>query len=122
MNGSKRMFTLVTEYIESLRKPQASPSDEAYEREHTGYERRMERADSEIAHLIEQVEEKAAEIQHVRDQLTEKDRQLANRDDQLESILRSLDQAQQLLAVQTKTSVSLTGRLQMIEDLRHRPW
>jgi uncharacterized protein (DUF3084 family) len=89
MNTS--MSTLVTEYIESLQQPQASPSDEVYEPEHTGgYEPWIERADSEIAHLIEQVEEKAAEIQHSRDQLAQKDRQLAHRDDQLESALRSL--------------------------------
>ena len=55
------------------------------------------------------------EIQHLRNQLT-------RRDEQIEALTRSLDQAQQLLAVQTKTNASLTDRLQAIGDMRHRPW
>jgi flagellar capping protein FliD len=55
------------------------------------------------------------EIQHLRNQLT-------RCDEQIDALTRSLDQAQQLLAVQTKTNASLTDRLQAIEDMRHRPW
>ena len=67
----------------------------------------LERADSEICHL--------------RDQLTEKDNQLTRRDEQIESQAHQLDHLTQLLAVQTKTNAVLTDRLHAIEDMRKRP-
>jgi len=48
--------------------------------------------------------------------------QLARRDDQIESLTRALDQNQQLLAVQTKTSAQLSERLQLLEDRRKQSW
>ena len=76
-------------------------------------------ANIDIQHLREELRRADSETQHLREQLRG---QLARRDDQIDALTRSLDQAQQLLAVQTKTNASLTDRLQALEDMRHRPW
>ena len=55
-------------------------------------------------------------------QLEAKDNQLSRRDDQIDALTQQNDHLTQLLAVQTKNNASLTGRLQAIEDMRHRPW
>ena len=77
----------------------------------------LERADFEIQHLTELVEEKTNQILYLRDMLTEKDEQLTRRDEQI-------DHLTQLLAMQTKTTVALTEQLDaeraLIEDLRRR--
>lgn len=77
----------------------------------------LERADFEIQHLTERVEEKTNQILYLRDLLTEKDEQLARRDEQI-------DHLTQLLAMQSKTTAALTEQLDahraLIEDMRRR--
>ena len=101
MNTSMSM--LVIGYIQELQQTKASPSDASYEPKHTAYEQQLERADSEV--------------QHLREQLTEKDNQLARRDEQI-------DHFQQIAAMSQKNIGALTEQLddsrQLIEDMRHR--
>ena len=115
---AQRMHTtasaLVKDHLESLQHSQAEPpvtvpTVDAHA------DAQLEPADCEIQRLTEMLAEKGSEIQRLH-------KQLESRDEQLESALRSLDHAQQLLAVQTKTNAALTDRLQAIEDLRNRPW
>ena len=97
------MSTLMTQYLESLRDGNSSVQQGAEQTDE-----QIKRVGFEIAHLNELLEEKTDQAQYLREQLGRTH--------------QSLDQAQQLLAVQTKTNASLTDRLQAIEDMRHRPW
>jgi len=94
MNTSMSM--LVIGYIQELQQTKASPSDASYEPKHTAYEQQLERADSEV--------------QHLREQLTEKDNQI--------------NHSQQIAAMSQKNIGALTEQLddsrQMIEDMRQR--
>jgi excisionase family DNA binding protein len=76
---------------------------------------RLTQADFEVAHVSERVEEKTDQIRHLR-------AQLSHLQEQNTTLAKSLDQCQQLLAVQTKTSAALTDRLTAIEDRAHRSW
>ncbi|HSG41689.1 MAG TPA: helix-turn-helix domain-containing protein [Anaerolineales bacterium] len=82
----------------------------------------LERADFEIAHLSESLEEKTVENQRLWKQLDQVNEQLQRRDEHIESLTQEIDHLTQLLAMQTKTTAGLTDRLQAIEDLRNRPW
>ena len=83
---------------------QLEDSDNSLEKDSTGLEQQLERADSEIRHLREQ---------------------LSRRDDQIDALTQSLDQDQRLLAAQTQISSALTKQLDrtelMIADMRKRP-
>lgn len=76
-------------------------------------------APCDVRALKAQLERADSEIQHLREQL-------ARREETIESLLQQQNQLQQLLAVQTKTNAALTEQLdaerQMIEDLRRRSW
>lgn len=65
--------------------------------------------------LKAQLERADSEIQYLRQQLTEKDNQLSRRDEQI-------DHLTQLLAMQSKTTAALTERLGAIEDMRRLHW
>ena len=62
--------------------------------------------ESENEHLRDQLQRADSEIQHLREQLVRRDEQI--------------DHLTQLLAMQSKTTVALTERLHMIEDMRRR--
>ena len=94
------MSTLVIENVETLRNSQEAPSA------------MDEQADEQM--YVQQLERAYAEIQHLRDQLT-------RRDEQIHALQRSLDQAQQLLAIQTKTTAALTEQNQLLLEDKHKP-
>ena len=111
LGTNNSMSQLVIEYVENLRNPKpvadASPSEQPSE--HT---------DTEFQMLSYQLKSNENEINRLYEQLTHKD-------EQLDSTLQSLDQSQQLLAVQTKMSETLTDQLGtsqlMLSDMRKRP-
>ena len=105
------MSQLVIAYVETLRNPAPVADAESSEPlcEHT---------DTEFQILTDQLKSNENEINRLYEQLLHKD-------EQLDSALQSLDQSQQLLAVQTQTSAALTKQLGgaqlMLADMRKRP-
>ena len=111
LGTNRNMSELVIEYVENLRNPAPIEDAELSEQE-------CEHTDTEFQMLIDRLQSNADEINRLYEQLTHKD-------EQLDSALQSIDQSQQLLAVQTKISDTLTDQLGtsqlMLEDMRKRP-
>ena len=111
LGTNTNMSQLVIEYVENLRNPKlvAEPEPSEQPCEHTELEFQI---------LSERLKSNEHEINRLYEQLTHKDAQL-------DSALQSLYQSQQLLAVQTKMSETLTDQLgtsqMMISDMRKRP-
>jgi DNA repair exonuclease SbcCD ATPase subunit len=78
-------------------------------------------AEIEIAHLKQLQQQLIEPRDDLRQQIALKDSQLARRDEQTESLTRSLDQSQQLLAISQKSIQQLTAQNHLLIADQKRP-
>jgi septal ring factor EnvC (AmiA/AmiB activator) len=112
------MSALIKGHIESLR---IEDSTEAVEPSSVKTKTKPTQAEIEIAHLKQLQQQLIEQRDDLRQQIALFDSQLARRDEQTESLTRSLDQSQQLLAISQKSIQQLTAQNHLLIADQKRP-